>query len=210
MVSLQTIPAPTCLEGLALMQPPPSFSKKPVSPAVTTCMRETKGLLLANQSFQCVYCERSISDDPESSHVEHLEPQNETSGNPNRRFDITNLAACCQTNDTCGHKKGSQPLPDELNPYEATALHERLPCDSAGTLHAENLSEPAANFAFGALNLNAPGLKSLRAAIISSLHRQTISQGSGNRSRLRQLDTTNTGFKSLYHQVLGRFGFPAP
>lgn len=210
MVSLQTIPAPSCLEALAQIQPLPSFSKKPVSPAVTDCMRVTRPLLLTNQGFQCVYCERPILDDGGSTHIEHLEAQNENGGNPNRRFDITNLAACCQTNDTCGHQKGPQLLPVELNPYQAIALHERLRCSSEGTLYAENLPEHAANFAFQNLNLNSPALESLRTVIITSLQQQTIAQGAGNRNRLRNLSTTKTGFKSLYYQVLGRFGFPAP
>lgn len=207
MISFECAVAPSCLEEFAAsINPIPSFDELPFA----DCKQVTRTRLLNNQDFQCVYCESPLTDDGASSHVEHLEPHGEENGNPNRRFDITNLAACCQRDHTCGHRKGQQQLPEELHPYLTSGLHLKFHCDSGGALSAEGLSLEAANFAFDVLKLNDLAFKSLRATVIRGLRQQTIALGANARRRIRRLSSEGVGFKSLYYQELGVHGFPEP
>lgn len=203
MISLATVNPPGCLSSFAATVPVPDFNE----PAFQGCKHQVRRLLLPNQHHQCAYCESPITDDGDSSHLDHIESQND---NEARRFDITNLVAACQRNETCGHGHGSDSVPGELNPYLAVRLHEAFHCASDGELSATNLPDSSETFAFHKLNLNAPGLKSQRAAVISNLMQHTNSLGTNARQRMKNLSTSNIGFRSLHYQILGRHGFPAP
>jgi hypothetical protein len=203
MISLTPPTARPCLEEFARETPPPPFDGL----AFQSCKGLTRSDLLANQHHQCAFCESPIKDIGQSTHLDHLITQD---ADPNRRFDITNLVACCQNESSCGHKHGSHSVPDELNPYIARNLHLALPCDSMGELYSDSLSEDAWAFAKVRLNLNAPGLKSARAAVLIKLRQQTIAQGTNARRRIANLSTRGVGFISLHAQELGRFGYSVP
>jgi hypothetical protein len=218
MISFQPIPAPQCLTDLAAADPIPGFDV----PAAHHCLKGVlRPLLLSNQGFQCAYCEAPIEDDGGSCHLAHITSQKE---NQNRRFDVTNLMAACQSQDTCGHGHGEASVPGELNPYLVTKLHRHFHCAGDGTLTACGLSTEAEDFAFGtvslnapgpntrplAVYLNAPGLKSQRQGIIRRLMSQTISLGTNARQNLRNLSTRDRGFRSLHYQFLSEHGFPEP
>jgi hypothetical protein len=79
-----------------------------------------------------------------------------------------------------------------------------------GELYSNSLSETAWEFAEVRLNLNAPGLKSARAAVISRLRQQTMALGTNAKRRISALSTQGVGFISLHAQELGRFGYSVP
>lgn len=182
------------------MEPLPAFD----APAFQECKNRVREILAKNQFFQCAYCESPIENEPGRFHLDHMQPQREA---PTRRFDITNLVASCQSNDTCGHRHKNFAVPEGLNPYRVVDLHLAFRCDSMGELHSAKLSDALQEFAFEKLNLNAAGLKTQRQKVISSLRAHTIASGSGSRKKLKKLSTSKTGFWSLFHQELRRFGF---
>lgn len=204
MISFNTIPEPQCLADLAVAQPLPKFG----DPGTHDCLKRVlRPALLANQSYQCAYCEAPIKDDGDSCHLAHIISQND---DPNRRFDVTNLMAACQCKDSCGHGHGEASVPEELNPYLAPNLHRRFHCDGLGKLTATGLSPSSESFAFGPVNLNAPGLKTQRETMISNLMSLTISLGTKAKQKIRTLSTRERGFISLHYQILGEYGFPEP
>lgn len=202
MISLCPVSARSCLEDFARETPTPLFGGL----AFQTCKGLTRKDLLANQRHQCAFCESPLEDNGQSTHLDHLITQD---ADPNRRFDILNLVARCQNPLTCGHKHGSYSVPDEINPYIARNLHLVLICDSRGELYSESLPDAAWEFSMIRLNLNAPGLKSAREAVILRLRQQTIALGAKVRGRISKL-STNVGFISLHAQELGRFGYSIP
>jgi uncharacterized protein (TIGR02646 family) len=207
MISLST-PAPRdCLTAFSRQSPPPEFDCL----AFQTCKQKTRKDLLGNQQHQCAFCESPIKDDGNSTHLDHLMPQDLDAS---RRFDIHNLVACCQDNKTCGHKHKSHPVPDELNPYLARNLHRSMLCHSTGELYnatdAHALSAQAWKFAQVHLNLNSPELQMTRKVVMSQIQKQTIALGTNARKRIKNLSTKDVGFLSLHQQLLGRFGFTLP
>ena len=78
------------------------------------CRREVRSALLKNQGGYCIWCERGICDD--DSHVDHIIPQSQESS---KRRDIKNLGVSCNTNGTCGRRKGGNiDMALHLFPYE--------------------------------------------------------------------------------------------
>lgn len=204
MISFHTIPEPKCLADLAAANPLPKFG----DPGTHDCLKRViRPALLANQNYQCAYCEAPIKDDGDCCHLAHIISQKD---NPSRRFDVTNLMAACQCKDTCGHGHGEASLSVELNPYLAPKLHRRFHCDGLGKLTACGLSPSSETFAFGPVNLNSPGLKTQRATVIRNLMDLTIALGANAKRKLRTLSTRERGFISLHYQVLGDHGFPEP
>lgn len=204
MISFQSIPSPQCLADLAVANPMPGFD----IPAAHHCLKGVlRPALLANQGFQCAYCESPIKNDGSSCHLAHITSQKD---DPNRRFDVTNLMAACQSQDTCGHGHGEASVPGELNPYLAIKLHRSFHCSGDGKLTALGLSPDAEAFAFGPVNLNAPGLKTHRQEVIRRLMSLTISLGTKARQKLRNLSSCDRGFRSLHYQFLETHGFPEP
>lgn len=203
MISLRVPSAPPCLAPFAAAPLPVAFDAQ----AFQACKRLVQRTLADNQHWQCAFCEAPINKGNDPFHLDHLLSQIH---HPSRRFDIHNLVASCHKNDTCGHKHGSHSVPNALNPYLAKQLHFAMPCDSMGELYNASLSAAAWNFAQTQLNLNAPGLKSVRATVISHLQKRTIALGTNARRRLANLSTQGVGFISLHAQILGRFGFSVP
>ncbi len=203
MISLSSISARPCLETFSKATPTPLFDAL----AFQNCKGLTRTDLLRNQNFQCAFCESPLEDNGQSTHLDHLITQD---ADPNRRFDISNLVACCQNDSTCGHLHDRHSVPDLLNPYIATNLHLAMPCDSGGELYPVTLHNTAWEFVENRLNLNNPGLKSARAEIIRKLQQETISLGTNARRRISSLSTQGVGFISLHAQELGRFGFTIP
>ena len=203
MISLSPVPARPCLADFARLSPPPAFDGL----AFQSCKGATRKDLLENQAHQCAYCEKPLKNDGNSTHLDHLVSQDAA---PSRRFDITNLVACCQPPETCGHNHGSHSIPDDINPYLVSNLHTAMYCQSDGELYPESLTSDAWEFANLRLNLNAPGLKTLRAEIIRKLRQETIALGTNARRRVASLSKPSVGFISLHAQELGRFGFKVP
>lgn len=204
MISFNTISEPRCLAELAVSQPIPEFG----DPGTHDCLKRVlRPALLANQNYQCAYCEGPIKDDGDICHLAHINSQKD---DPNRRFDVTNLMAACQSKGTCGHGHGEASVPMELNPYLSPKLHRRFHCDGLGKLTATGLSSSSEAFAFGPVNLNSPGLKTQRATVIRNLMDLTIALGANAKRKLRTLSTLERGFISLHYQVLGDHGFPEP
>lgn len=203
MISLPVPSAPPCLAPFAADPLAIEFDALPFQ----ACKRQVQRRLADNQHGQCAFCEAPINQGNAPFHLDHLSTQSHA---PLRRFDITNLVASCNKEDTCGHKHGSHDVPNDLNPYLAKQLHLAMPCDSMGELYNASLSPAAWNFAQTQLNLNAPGLKSVRATVISHLQKRTIALGTNARRRLANLSTQGVGFISLHAQILGHFGFSVP
>ena len=203
MISLAPVTARSCLDEFARRTPQPPFDGL----AFQSCKNLTRTDLLKNQNYQCAFCEVPLADNGDSTHLDHLVTQTVA---PHRRFDVTNLVACCQNNNTCGHRHDRHCVPDALNPYSAEDLHEAFLCGSDGELYSDTLPAETQKFAFTQLNLNDAGLKTLRATIIAKLREQTIAMGSNTKKRLKKLPTRNVGFISLHVQELGKFGFCVP
>lgn len=207
MISISPPSPRDCLVAFSRQSPPPEFDCL----AFQTCKQKTRRDLLANQHHQCAFCESPIKDDGDSTHLDHLMPQDLDAS---RRFDVHNLVASCQDTRTCGHKHKNHPVPDELNPYLAKNLHRAMPCHSTGELYnatdADALSPQAWAFAQVHLNLNAPELQMIRRVVIAQIYKQTIALGSNARKRIKNLSTKEIGFISIHHQLLGRFGFTLP
>ena len=77
--------------------------------------RKLKEFILSKkQYFLCCYCEKKVTVDKESSHLEHIKPKAK-SQYPNLTFDYNNLLVSCEGNHfneigdnsktSCGHKK---------------------------------------------------------------------------------------------------------
>ncbi|WP_106418192.1 retron system putative HNH endonuclease [Salinicola tamaricis] len=96
--------------------------------------RVAKQGMLSDQHGLCCYCEESLNID--NSHVEHLVPRNHA---PELTLDWGNLAACCQNNSRCGHKRGSfHPV---VNPYSDDCIS-WFECDFRGRLSvSENIPD---------------------------------------------------------------------
>lgn len=205
MISLSTPTAPPCLPPFGQQHPLPAFDAL----GFQACKRQIRSRLLTNQRHQCAYCERAIADVENSSHLDHMIPQIVA---PNSVFDIGNLVASCQDNQTCGHKHGERPVPNDLNPYLSVDLHLAFHCGSDGELDTGPKPLPPASedFAFTQLALNAPGLKSARETVLRSVRQHSIALGTKARKRLKNLPDPGVGFRSLYHQELEKFGYPAP
>lgn len=203
MITLATPAAPPCLAAFAAMDPPPDFG----IPAFVECKGQVREKLLANQHYQCAYCERPIEDRPGDCHLDHVHPQSKLDSG---RFVISNLVASCETDTTCGKQHADERVPDELNPYLSGNLHLAFDCSSEGELFAVSLSEPVAQFANAHLGLNDPGLKTVRSIVIAKLMLYIIGTGTNPRKRLKTLSTRSTGFLSLHFKLLGRFGFSLP
>lgn len=207
MISISPPASITCLSAFNRLSPAPAFDCL----AFQTCKQNTRTALLANQHHQCAFCESPIKDDGDSTHLDHLMPQDLDTA---LRFDVHNLVACCQDNKTCGHMHKNHPVPDELNPYRAENLHRAMPCHSTGELYnttdAHALSQQAWAFAQVHLNLNSQELKMTRKVVMAAIRERTIALGSNARKRIKNLSTKDVGFLSLHHQLLSRFGFTLP
>ncbi len=95
-----------------------------------------KQSLLKEQGFICCYCERRITETPESSHIEHLKPKGLF---PPLALDYKNLLCSClpETNneDICGHKKDNW-FDEELFVSPLTSeCEEKIVYSSSGELH---------------------------------------------------------------------------
>ena len=64
-------------------------------------------VMYGEQGSLCVYCEQELSESDSRPHVEHWRPR---SRNPEYALHWRNLYLSCSTKDTCGDRKGDQPL----------------------------------------------------------------------------------------------------
>ena len=64
-------------------------------------------VMYGEQGSLCVYCEQELSDSDTRPHVEHWRPR---SRDPEHALHWRNLYLSCSTKDTCGDRKGDQPL----------------------------------------------------------------------------------------------------
>jgi uncharacterized protein (TIGR02646 family) len=84
------------------------FSHAPVadfdSPGFQPVKRAVKAALHTDQGGLCVYCEQNLA--AEAGHVEHIKPKGGPNAYPHLCFTYTNLAHSCNSDRTCGHKKG--------------------------------------------------------------------------------------------------------
>jgi len=78
--------------------------------------RKLKEFILSKeQYFLCCYCEKKVTVDKESSHIEHIKPKSPQNQYANLTFDYNNLLVSCEGNHfneigdnsktSCGHKK---------------------------------------------------------------------------------------------------------
>lgn len=105
---------PTVLKSFKINNPGADFNtlSKRRNAAIK---REVKKSLIIEQLSYCCYCEDIIDVNRPSgsgvpvvsSHIEHFKPK---SIYPNLSLDYNNLFASCQSNSTCGHKKGDQQI----------------------------------------------------------------------------------------------------
>ncbi|MCK4762274.1 MAG: TIGR02646 family protein [Candidatus Aminicenantes bacterium] len=67
---------------------------------------ELRKYLLAEEQWKvCCYCEKTVSESPESSHIDHIRPKDKF---PDLIHDYDNLTVSCQTKKRCGHAKGNK------------------------------------------------------------------------------------------------------
>ena len=123
--------------------------------------RELKEQLITEQLGMCCYCELMLND----SHIEHLKPQ---SIYQQEMFVYGNLLASCNSNDSCGHKKGKWYEPEMVSPlhkdceqhFTYTLDGRIIPSDKEDTRASETIEH---------LRLNCPKLKDRRRSIIKAL-----------------------------------------
>ncbi len=104
------------------------------------------------ESFYCVYCERKI--DADKSHIEHVRPK---AGHqfPHLFNDYNNLAASCNSIDTCGNKKGHDYTEEFINPIEEDPNEFVTYEISSGRIVANGVDfEERTEYTCGLLNLN--------------------------------------------------------
>ena len=86
-------------------------------------------VLSGEQASLCVYCERRLSENGESAHIEHWIP---VRGAPKYALDWRNLYLSCATIDTCDGAKGNRRLrwddADPDLPWPTECDYERLVC----------------------------------------------------------------------------------
>lgn len=97
--------------------------------------RILKQSLLEEQGFICCYCERRITENSESSHIEHLKPKGIF---PYLDLDYKNLLCSClpeeKNEDSCGHKKDNW-FDEELFVSPLTSeCEEKITYSSSGNL----------------------------------------------------------------------------
>lgn len=127
--------------------------------------RRLKKYILDNEQFGlCCYCEKTVSIDSDSSHVEHVKPKSD--GISTLTFEYNNLLVSCQGNhfneigdsskNTCGHKKNNDF--DEyrfLNPTLVVDIADYFVFDSlTGVISASLKDNDRAEYTFQTLNLN--------------------------------------------------------
>lgn len=139
---------------------------------------ETKAALLTEQGDLCAYCCERI--DARRSHIEHIVPRSEATGDPGRALDHQNMVASCFGRDDedprlrrgvdadrhCGDHKGDV--------YDAARFVSPLDtsCEAAFVFTALGRVEPSAAgldravYTIGVLNLNAARLRRGRTAAI--------------------------------------------
>ena len=67
-------------------------------------------VMYGEQGSLCVYCEQELSENESRPHVEHWRPR---SRDPEYALHWRNLYLSCSKRDTCGDRKGDQPLRDD-------------------------------------------------------------------------------------------------
>jgi len=127
--------------------------------------KKLKCFILDNEQFNlCCYCEKSITIDMESSHIEHIKPK--SIDKPSLTFDYYNLLVSCEGNhfneigdnskNTCGQIKGDNF--DEtkfLNPTLVNDLSTYFEFDSdTGIISASSKDKEKADYTYTTLNLN--------------------------------------------------------
>lgn len=127
--------------------------------------RYLKEFILENeQNWLCCYCEKKITADKTSSHIEHVKPK--SLDVLALTFDYNNLLVSCEgnhfneigdnTKSSCGHKKDN--LFDEekfLNPIEVSNICDYFTFDSdTGMISASSKDSIKANYTLEVLNLN--------------------------------------------------------
>ena len=97
-------------------------------------------VMYGEQGSLCVYCEQELSESDSRPHVEHWRPR---SRNPEYALHWRNLYLSCSTKDTCGDRKGGQPLrgddADPDLPWPTELDYERLVgFSSAGEIYVRH------------------------------------------------------------------------
>ncbi|MCP4219811.1 MAG: TIGR02646 family protein [bacterium] len=72
-------------------------------------------ILDSEQAGMCCYCEKGVSPRNQSSHLEHVRPQDTF---PKLKHDYKNLVVSCQTEGRCGKAKGNRFSRDFIVPTE--------------------------------------------------------------------------------------------
>ena len=139
--------------------------------------RKLKKYILENeQHWLCCYCEKKITLDFNSSHVEHIKPK---SSDPiNLTFNYNNLLVSCEGNhyneigdnrkNTCGQFK-LQNFDENLflNPTVVANIHEYFLFDFEGIISPSDFDKPKAKYTCDILNLNGANNKLAEARKIS-------------------------------------------
>jgi uncharacterized protein (TIGR02646 family) len=173
MRSLSIPTMPSCLTVVASQRPNgPWFIYG--DPAEKNCSRDSRAVLLANQSDNCGWCEKKIT--IHSSHTDHISPKSNAMY-AHLTFSNTNLLACCGSRNgpTCGHAKLSQIIADWINPYTTVSLEDYFTYGDDGAIKpSPHLSQALQAEASTAINqilqLNESVLKGQREALINNLN----------------------------------------
>ncbi|KPA14841.1 hypothetical protein MHK_004952 [Candidatus Magnetomorum sp. HK-1] len=113
MLNIEKTPEPEFLKHFIRFQKPEKWND--FTPEIK---QEIKDFILEkeqkmNEDFVCVYCERII--DPNGSHIEHIKPKDRF---PQHFRSFDNLSVSCNSQTTCGHKKGNRYDSRFINPVE--------------------------------------------------------------------------------------------
>ncbi len=130
----------------------------------TDVYRELRQYLVDEQDDLCCYCEIALKNDA-YVHIEHFKPK---STYPAEMFDIQNLFACCQYNDSCGHKKGSGFFDELVSPLD-TNCRARFTYTGNGKIIPLNENDISAQQTIDLLGLNCKRLKDRRRSIMRTL-----------------------------------------
>ena len=119
-----------------------------------------KEALRKEQRGLCAYCCGRITQN--TSHNEHIEPQNPGKYHSRKSLDYTNIVASCNNQRTCGCEKG--------NKYDAERFISPLDkeCEEKFTYYLDGMIEGDA-YTIDLLNLNDYELRNARKAVIRTL-----------------------------------------
>ena len=182
--------------------------------------RNLKEYILENEQYRlCCYCEKKITLEGNSSHIEHIKPK-ENELYSHLTFSYTNLIVSCQgdsyneddekSQTTCGHKKANEI--DEnlfLNPTIEKNISDYFKYKYNGTIESSDKAANKSNYTITLLNLNGDNkiLAEARKILLTKFRNSILKLPADERKKKIKaiLDKNNQEYISFLRYRLSRF-----